>query len=88
MISVFEDRVKKLVEYHEAGEQHHPKKVTIELGDMHTDALQRLCILEGMTKTALIRHLIAVHVRELGDEAVMGNPSQLYDLGRQVLNSE
>ena len=32
-----------------------------------------------MTKTALIRHLIALHVRALGDDLVMDEPVGLYE---------
>ena len=82
---ILESRVKKLIDYHEQEEHKHPKKLTLELGESHTDALQRLCILEGMTKTALVKHLIALHVQQLGDGVVMDNPSELYELFRRSL---
>ena len=85
---ILENRVKKLIDYHQEEGRKNPKKLTLELGETHSDALQRLCILEGMTKTALIKHLIIRHVEELGDGAVMDDPSQLYELFRRSLAAE
>ena len=82
MTWIIEQRIKELIQYHEGEDIRHPRKLTIELGDLHSDALNRLCILEGMTKTALIRHLIAQHVLELGGQAVMDSPDEMFDLVR------
>jgi hypothetical protein len=79
---ILENRLKKLIDYHESDTGTSPKKLTLELGDMHTDALQRICILEGLTKTAMIRHLIIQHVQALGPGAVIDDPALLYDLLR------
>jgi hypothetical protein len=80
MTWIIEKRVKKLIEWHEKEDKPvHVRKLTLELGDAHSEALHRLCILEGMTKTALIRHLIALHVRALGDDLVMDEPVGLYE---------
>jgi ribosomal protein S15P/S13E len=80
MTWIIEQRIKELIQYHEGEDVQHPRKLTIELGDLHSDALNRLCILEGMTKTALIRHLIAQHVLELGGQAVMDSPADMYNI--------
>lgn len=80
MTWMLEQRVRKLIQYHECEEHNHAQKITIELGDIYSDALHRLCILEGMNKTALIRHLIAQHVLNLGGQAVMDNPSDMFDI--------
>jgi hypothetical protein len=88
MTWIIEHRIKELIQYHEGEEVEHPKKLTIELGNLHSDALHRLCILEGMTKTALIRHLIAQHVLQLGGQAVMDSPADMYELVRMASTIE
>ena len=70
-------RLKKIVEHHDnPGEL--PRKLLVELGEDHTDALHRLALLMGTSKVSVLRALIDEHLEQMkGGILLVSNPSQL-----------
>jgi predicted DNA-binding protein len=65
------ENIQKLLDYALAAEQDtdtEPKKLTCVLSPHYHDALERLAILQGKTKTAIVRMAIDELVKQFGDD--------------------
>jgi predicted DNA-binding protein len=71
-------RLMQLVEFHEKQDKHFPKKLSLELGNEHSEMLERLVIATGQTKTAVVRQLIEHFISTLqGGFLICDDPSRL-----------
>ena len=81
MKTLFEKRVDKLMSYHES-DLKPASKSTFELGEYHSDALKRICILEGKTQVSMMRTLIEERLVDFGVD-IVGDPGFLYRIIEQ-----
>jgi hypothetical protein len=72
-------RIEKLIEYHELEDPKLTTRTSLELGEVHQDVLNRVSIILGMSKTAVIRMLLDYWIEETrGGFLVISDPNMLY----------
>ena len=67
------ENIQRLLDYALAAEQDtdtEPKKLTCVLSPQYHDALERLAILQGKTKTAIVRLAIDELVKQFGEDVL------------------
>ena len=75
---IAEKRAARLLEFHLDEGRESPSKLSLELGEDHMDALERLCILLNTKKTATIRFLIDFYIQtQFPAGWVVDDPSRL-----------
>lgn len=71
-------RLMNLIEFHDQQDKELPKKLSLELGVEHADMLERLSILTGQTKTAVVRLLLEEFIQNFkGGFLILDDPSRL-----------